>query len=461
MPRRRAVQRPSGRHPAGGSSAQAGSKPLSRRRLLRLLGQAAIAGSALELYGLGGYGATGTKIAPASSEDLTDTQLMEQMERRGFQYFWEQANPETGLVKDRAKAIGVDTRTLASIAATGFGLTALCIGDSRRYQLPARIRDRVMATLRFFHSRAPGRNGFFYHYMDVNTGQRTGGSEVSPIDTAILLCGVLTCRAYFQDPEIEKLATEIYDRVEWPWMLDGGGTFSQGWTPERGFFRLRWDTYCELMMMYLLAMASRRHPIPASNWNAWARPTMSYHGMTYIVADAPLFAHQFSHAWFDFRAKHDGYANYFKNSATATQAHKLFCLSLADRFPDYSENLWGISSSDSADGYVAWGGPPPMGPIDGTVVPSAAAGSIPFLPRQTLAVLQNIHRTYRNSGWTRYGFTDAFNPLTKWYDTDVVGIGLGISLLMAENSRTQLVWNTFMKSEEAQLGMTRAGLKKY
>lgn len=460
MPRRNAVQWLSSRQEAGRSSAQIRSNLLSRRQLLRFFGKAAVAGSALDLCGLARGGARGSKLAPAISEDPTYTHVMEQMERAGFRFFWEQANPATGLVKDRARGMGADTRTLGSIASTGFGLTALCIGDSRHYQPAERIKERVMTTLNFLRSRGPDKHGFFYHYMDVTTGERTGGSEVSPIDTAILLCGVLTCKEYFHDAQIARLAAEIYERVEWPWMLHGGATFSQGWTPEHGFFELRWDTYCELMMLYLLAMGSRTHPIPASSWNAWARPKMHYHGLTFIAADAPLFAHQFSHAWFDFRAKHDAFANYFENSVTATQAHKLFCLTLAGRFPDYSEKLWGISSSDSAHGYVAWGGPPPMGPIDGTVVPSAAAGSIAFLPKDTLAVLENIHEHYgANGGWTRYGFTDAFNPLTHWYDTDVVGIGLGISLLMAENYRTQLVWNTFMKNAEVKTAMRAAGFR--
>jgi len=179
--------------------------------------------------------------------------------------------------------------------------------------------------------------------------------------------------------------------------------------------------------------------------------------LTYITGNAPLFIHQYSHAWIDFRNKQDAYANYFQNSITATQAHKLFCLSLASQFPDYTNNFWGISSSDSVNGYVAWGGPPEMGPIDGSIVPSASAGSVPFLPTDTLAVLRNLYTKYAVNAWTQYGFIDAFNSLTGWIDADVLGIDLGITMLMAENYRTQFVWNTFMQNTEITNAMSQVG----
>lgn len=174
--------------------------------------------------------------------------------------------------------------------------------------------------------------------------------------------------------------------------------------------------------------------------------------------NAPLFIHQYSHAWFDFRNKQDAYANYFNNSITATQAHKAFCLSLASQFRDYQNNLWGITASDSQNnGYVAWGGPPSMGPIDGSV-PGAAGGSVPFVSPDCIAVLRNTKTAYP-SAWQRYSFVDAFNPLTGWYDTDALGIDLGIATLMAENYRTAFVWNTFMKNPEPQAAMTAVGFK--
>lgn len=240
--------------------------------------------------------------------------------------------------------------------------------------------------------------------------------------------------------------------------MNGQSTLSHGWTPEHGFLLSHWRSYSESMMLYLLAIGSRTYPIPASSWRAWVRPTLTYHGMTYITSKAPLFIHQFSHAWIDFRNKRDAFANYFINSVTATRAHKLFCLSLANQFPDYSDNLWGISSSDNPRDrdYAAWGGPPAMGPIDGTLVPSEAGGSILFLPEDTLAVLENIYDHFP-AAWTHYGFVNAFNPLTGWYDPDVVGIGLGIVGLMAENYRTQLVWKSFMKNSEINKAMVLVG----
>jgi hypothetical protein len=270
---------------------------------------------------------------------------------------------------------------------------------------------------------------------------------------------VLTCRQYFQDSQIQGLATQIYNRVNWPWMLNGGAAFSMGWTPESGFLSARWDTYCELMMLYLLAIGSTTNPVPASAWAAFTRPTLTYQGLTYITnLSAPLFIHQYSHAWFDFRNKQDRYANYFNNSVTATQAHKLFCLSLQPQFKDYQSNLWGITASDSQGGYTAWGGPPAMGVIDGSIVPCAAGGSLPFLPADCIAVLRNIRAQYPQA-WQRYGFLDAFNPLTGWYDSDVLGIDAGITMLMAENQRSSFVWNTFMTNPEAQSSFSAVGLK--
>jgi len=185
---------------------------------------------------------------------------------------------------------------------------------------------------------------------------------------------------------------------------------------------------------------------------------VKFEDLTYISGDDPLFTHQYSQAWFDFRGKRDSYANYFENSITATKAHKRFCLSLRDEFPDYSERLWGISASDSATGYQAWGGPPRLGGLDGSIVPYAPAGSLPFLREDCMQVLRNIRERYPRA-WGRYGFTDAFNPLNDWYNPDVLGIDQGIMMLMAENARSEFVWKTFVKNPEAQRAMEKAGFK--
>lgn len=434
------------------------TQPFTRRQVLKFAGKAALA---YPLLGISSCAHNSVRAMPLRSAFSTaDDQLLDDMERAAFQFFWNEASTATGLVKDRALVNGGDTRTLASIAATGFALTALCIAAERGYASSSEIKARVRSTLDFLLNSTPlAVNGFFYHFMNMNSGARATGSELSSIDTAILLCGILTARACFQDRQITSLATQIYERVDFPWMLNGGATFSMAWKPENGFTQARWDTYNELMMLYLLAIGSPTHSIPASSWTAWARPTIQYQGINYISGAAPLFIHQYSQAWFDFRAKSDAYANYFDNSVKATQAHKLFCLSLTDKFPDYTDDLWGITASDSAHGYVAWGGPPAEGPIDGTVVPSAAAGSLPFLPRDTLKVLHTIRRRYP-AAWGRYGFVDAFNPLTGWVNPDVIGIDLGISMLMAENARTGFAWKTFMKNPEAQRAMKLAGFQK-
>jgi len=389
----------------------------------------------------------------------TDDQLLDEIQRGSFKFFWNETNPKTGQVKDRALLNGNDKRTMSSIAATGFGLTALCIGDARAYGNRAEIKERVRTTLRFLWNGTPQVHGFFYHFIDMNSGKRWGDVELSSIDSSLLLCGVLTARQYFQDAEIQDLATKIYNRVDWPWMLNGGQTFSMGWHPESGFLKARWEHYCELMMIYLLAIGSPTHPVPAETWNAWKRPTITYQGITFISGDDPIFTHQYSQAWYDFRKKKDAYANYYENSVLATKAHKLFCLSLKEKFPDYSEDLWGISASDYVKGYTAWGGPPPQGPIDGSIVPCATGGSLPFLFDDCMRVLRTIRAQYGEKVWGPYSFADAFNPLIQWYDPDVLGIDLGITMVMAENHRTGLVWDTFMKNPEARTAMDRVGFR--
>lgn len=390
-----------------------------------------------------------------------DDQFLDDLEKLNFQYFWEQASPQTGLIKDRSKVAETDKTIVASIAATGFGLTGLCIAHERGFISFPEVRDRVLLTLRFLWKKMPTHRGFFYHFADINTGERVWDSEVSSVDTAILLCGILMCRRHFGDhSEISLLAYEIFNRVDWSWLSEDTALLPHGWTPEVGFLPYRWDYYSEMMMIYLLGLGSFTHPLPVDAWNAWKRTRFEFDGVRYIGAFAPLFVHQYSQAWFDFRDRRDQYADYFQNSMLATDAHRRFCLELGKEFPDYSDDLWGISASDSEHGYVIWGGPPMMGPIDGTVVPSASAGSLPFLPQPVMRVLKSMKDRY-GKAWSRYGFVNAFNPLKNWYDTDVVGIDVGITMLMAENYRTGFVWNTFMKNPEAQRGMERAGFKKY
>jgi|HubBroStandDraft_6_1064221.scaffolds.fasta_scaffold17663_4 hypothetical protein len=389
-----------------------------------------------------------------------DDQFLDELERSSFLFFWEQANPQTGLIKDRCNVHINDTGVVASVASTGFGLTAICIAEKRGFISHQDARLRVIATLVFLWRKLPTHRGFFYHFANINTGERIWDSEVSSVDTAILLCGILTCRQHFQDRDIIDLAHAIFDRVDWTWLSEDTSLLPHGWTPEFGFLPYKWDYYSELMMIYLLGMGSSSHPLRPEAWLAWKRIAFEYDGLHYIGSFAPLFVHQYSQAWFDFRHKRDKYADYFQNSAIATEVHRRFCVELGRTFPDYSDDLWGITASDSDKGYVIWGGPPAMGPIDGTVVPAAPGGSLPFLPEATMRVLKNVRNHYPQA-WSRYGFVDAFNPLKKWYDSDIVGIDTGITMLMAENARSGFVWETFMKNPEAQRGMANAGFKSY
>jgi hypothetical protein len=430
---------------------------MDRRTLLKLLASSALAGPI----------AGSSALAAQEKVSRADESFLDDLERRGCLYFAEQASPHTGQVLDRVTWMGatgsLDPRKMASIAATGFGLTALCIAHKRKYQSRSRIEDQVRRTLQFHCNVMPNEHGFFSHFTDIETGQQWRNTEYSSIDTSLLLCGVLTARAYFhQDAEIVRLATTIYERVDWPWMLNGEKTFAMGYR-EGAFLKSRWNHYCELMMLYLLAIGSPTHPIDPACWDAWSRPMMHYEGFNYIGAADPLFVHQYSHAWFDFRNKRDRYADYFANSIVATRAHQAFCLSL---HAPYSLNNWGISASDSQHGYTAWGGPgirdpgkpeQGFGGIDGSVVPYVTAGSLPFLPADCMRVQHWLYNTYGHRAWGRYGFCDAFHPQANWYDPDVLGIDLGISVLMAENLRTGFVWETFAQNPEVGVAMQKAG----
>jgi hypothetical protein len=389
-----------------------------------------------------------------------DDAFLDDMTRRAALYFWEQADPASGQVLDRAYWLNTDgklrtRRPIASIAATGFGLSTLCIADKRGYFAHADIVTRVRSTLRFHAQTLPHDHGFFSHFNDVRSGKPASHSEISSMDTSLLLCGVLTARAHFSsDDEIQTLATAIYNRVDWPWMLNGGITFSMG-VRDGAFLHSRWEHYCELMMIYLLAIGSPTHPVAPAAWDAFTRPHFEFFGFDYISSRDPLFIHQFSHAWFDFRRQRDKYADYFANSIIATRAHKAFCLSLKSL--GYTEDYWGVSASDFPGGYTAWGGPPMLGPVDGSVVPCATAGSLPFLPTDCLRVLRSLKQKFGTNAYGRYGFRDAFHPAVNWYDEDVLGIDLGISTLMAENLRTGFVWDTFMRNAEPRRALQLCG----
>jgi len=397
-----------------------------------------------------------------------EAQFLDDLQHRSFQYFWEQADPNTGLVPDRARMDGspldANHQNVASIAATGFGLTSLCIAADRNWIDKSQVRQRALNTLRFFDARAYQQHGWFYHWLDAKTGERRWNSEVSSIDTALLLAGVLTVRQCFRDDQdIVRLAGRIYQRVDFRWMLNGHPRLlSHGWKPESGFLRARWDTYSENAILYLLAIGSPSYPISPDSWYALWRDRYRYEGHSYFTTiGVPLFMHQYSHAWVDFRNRRETRGDridYFQNSVAATLAHRAFCINLRYDFPAFGPDMWGITASDSAKGYLAWGGPPRDPEIDGTLVPSAAGGSLMFTPELATRALQTMHDTYGEKIYGKYGFVDAFNPKTGWTDTDVIGINAGIILLSAENSRSGNIWRWFMMNREISLALNRVGL---
>jgi hypothetical protein len=425
-------------------------RALFSRTLLAVVAVALLAGPIVAL------------AAPVESpESLTaaDHAFLDDLQQRSFLYFAEHSDPVTGLTRDRAPKDGSVSVVPASIAATGFALTSWCIADSRGW-LPAGFAvERVRATLRFVADHVAHERGWFYHFVDVHTGQRRWQSEASTIDTALFLQGAIQAREYLNDPETTELVNRIYARVDWPWAMNGGTTLSHGWTPESGFIRYRWDSYSELMGLYLLGIGAPTRPLPAVTWDAWHRPKAQYAGRTFIQG-GPLFTHQYAQAWFDFRGRADAYADYWQNSVDATLAQRAWFGAQSNRFRHVSENLWGLTASDSARGYRAWGSPGhPSERSDGTVVPCAPGGSLPFAPRECLTALERMREVGGEAVWGRYGFTDAFNPETGWVSPDVIGIDVGITLIMAENLRSGGVWDTFMRAPEVQRGMRLAGFR--
>ena len=388
-----------------------------------------------------------------------DTALLVELEQSATRFFIEAAHPETGLVMDRKQADGQpDSRTIGSIAATGFGLSVLCVAHHRDHAPLRDLELQVEKTLSWLAEHQPHHHGFFYHFFHWGTGERIWKCELSSIDSAILFCGVIHARNQFHtNPRIQKHAATLLDRIDWNWFLDGHSTVSMGWKPEDGFLKSRWDHYCELMMIYLLGLSTGSSRLSPDTWAAWSRPERVHEGQRFIWSPAPLFVHQFSHAWFDFRDRVDGSTDWFENSIAATRAHLGWSLRNQGRFPKWNESLWGVSSSDSEKGYVGWGGPPDSGPLDGTIVPCASAGSLPFLPAECLRTLHTQRRDHGHQIWKRYGFVDAWNPHTSWVNPDVIGIDVGITALMAANTRDQVVWKSMQRDPVVRRGFERAG----
>jgi hypothetical protein len=418
-----------------------------------------------------------------------DTAVLDSLQYRGFLYFWNEANPVNGLVKDRSTPGSV-----CSIASTGFGLSAICIAADHGWISRDDARTRVLTTLQTFWNgpQGPDANGMigyqglYYHWLDMSTARRTWGSELSTIDTALLFAGILHAREYFaaNDPSenlIRGLADSITWRADWNWSRNGSQGIAMAWYPTSGFGAGKWVGYNEAMLMYVLGIGSPTHPVPATDWNywlsgyTWAAPSGA--GVGSYVNFAPLFGHQYSHCWIDFRHIRDPYMQakgitYFENSRRATLAQLAYAR-LQDRLWHFtglaaynlgeSDTLWGFTASDDPAGYAAHGAP--GGFDNGTISPTAAISSLPFAPDSVWPCIRNMW-THRNSVfegrvyplYSTYGFTDAFNPVkTPWFGMDVLGIDQGPIVMMIENWRNDMVWARFMSNPDIARGLLLAG----
>lgn len=388
-----------------------------------------------------------------------DEAFLEMVQKKTFEFFLREHHPETGLVKDKANNFGPDTTATASIASTGFGLTAMIVASERGWVTKEEAQKYCTMTLRFFLNRMEENRGFFYHFVNWATGKRSRNTELSSIDTAILLAGALTAGEYFKETEVETLANQIYERVDFPWMLNGGKLLSMGWDPiAQKFFNLRWHDYNESFILYLLAIGSPTHPIPADSWHQ-VNKRIGIYGPHVLIYSAPLFTHQFPHIWFDFRNKNDGFVDYFENSRVATLVNRQFCLDHSRQHKTYSENVWGLTASMGPTGYRAYGAGPGGSLHDGTIAPTAAGGSIVFTPELSLNALKYMYANFKDRIWGKYGFSDAFNWDRGWRSSEVLGIDQGPILLMIENARSELIWKLFMRHPAVQRGMERIGFK--
>jgi hypothetical protein len=400
---------------------------------------------------------------------LDDEAFLDLVQHTAFDYFWYETNPENGLVSDRS---GDPSRS--SIAAVGFGLSALTVGIDRGWISREAGRARVLTTLEFLwnssqgpEADATGYRGFYYHFLDMQSGRRDGDAELSTIDTALLLGGVLHVQQYFDrddaaEAEIRALADALYRRVDWPWMQVRSARLCHGWRPETGFLPYDWGGYNEAMILYLLALGSPTFPITPDAWTAWTSSYtwQTHYGQAFVVFP-PLFGHQYSHVWIDFRGIQDAYMrdkglDYFENSRRATLANRAYAIANPHGWADYGENVWGLTASDIPSSYRARGAPPPQSD-DGTISPTAAAGSFPFTPHESLAALRYMYATYRTQIWGPYGFKDAFNPSMRWFAADYLGIDQGPIVLMIENHRTGRIWHVFMQHPAIRRGLVRAG----
>jgi len=479
----------------------------SRRAFLNFF----LASLMLAAAGIGIHACHREQAAEAAKQQLNSpllapplTPVFDDLERRTFDYFWDTANHDNGLIPDRYPY----TEPFSSIAAIGFGLTAYGIGAERGYITREQGRARTLLTLRFLES-APqggraegmsGYHGFFYHFLDLNTGARfSNWTELSSVDTALLLGGVLFSQSYFDqdnadEAEIRHLADTLYKRVEWPWMEPRSPLISMGWVPKDGYLAHDWAGYNEGMLLYILALGSPTQGIAADSWPAWtstyARAWGKFQGQEYL-SFAPQLGHQYSHVWIDFRGIQDAYMrehgfDYFENSRRATYAQRAYAIANPMAWKLYGENIWGLTASEGPSAteqayagqsrkfrqYSARGAGNADSFDDGTIAPTAAAASLPFAPEIVIPAVEEMHDQFGPQIYSTYGFLDAFNPSFTydvplktghlvpgfgWVASDYIGIDQGPIIAMIENYRDDFVWNVMRKNPYIRRGLQRAG----
>ena len=428
---------------------------------------------------------------------VSDDALLDDVQRRTFHYFWDLADPNTYLIPDRAP-----TPSFSSIAAVGFGLTAYGIGAERGYVTREAAAQRTLATLQSLLAMKQGAEprgvsgykGFFYHFLDMKTAERFETVELSTVDTSLMIAGALFAQSYFDrdnatEKAIRDAAEQLYERVEWPWEEVRSNAISMGWTPEQGFHTYDWRGYNEAMIVVIIALGSPTHPVEQAAWAEYHKTDRwgTFYGQDHILF-APLFGHQYSHVWIDFRGIRDGISkiDYYENSRRATLAQHAYAIDNPQQWRDYGANIWGLTACDgpmdatvTIDGrertfhsYTARGATQDDIRDDGTIAPTAAVSSIAFTPEIAIPAIREMSTRYGTNLYTTYGFLDAFNPTLRttealkhgrvdpqqgWFDVDYLGIDQGPIIAMIENHRTGLVWNTMKKNPHIVRGLKRAG----
>lgn len=382
---------------------------------------------------------------------MDDEAFLDAVARETFDFFWYEANPANGLIKDRSTE-----DSASSIASVGFGLAAIPIAVDRGWISYERGYERALTTLNtFLNGGVQGEHGFFYHFVNMETGERMWSSEVSSIDTALLVAGALVAGQYFAGTEVQEAANQLYANVEWDWMMAGGDMLKMGWKPDTGFLTSEWDHFDESLILYALAIGSPTHPIPAETWDRWDRPVNPSNGGYIYLIGEPLFVYQYPLAFLNLRGMEDAYANYWNNTVRACERNRQFAIDNSANYLTYRDGVWGISASDGPRGYRAYGAA--GGNHDGTVAPYASAACLPFTPEFALESMRAMLSKYGPRVWREYGFVSAINEDADWYSTEHIGIDQGDIQLMIANYQDGFVWNLFMQNEHIQNALDAMG----